>query len=154
MKRVYIGASMLARDQVAAVYNPDLRSRGYDVVSTWAERDESDESARAIARRDFDDLMTADTLVVLVDPPSSSGGLATELGIMLGLRSQAPGLKVYAIGRSRNVFDELADRRFAQWSDFLRWLDVRKQSAARVAVSTEQGGRPTAEPHEIGRAHV
>lgn len=115
--RVYIGGSMNNMARIAAM-NEQVAARGCRVVSSWAFTP-TDRPAVEAARQDYREIMQADLLIVDCTVPSSSGGLNTEVGIALGRP-----IPFVLVGRSRNVFEELAYKMFDTWDECLSWLRV------------------------------
>lgn len=93
-KAIYIAASMGAQ-KAARALKEELILKGFHVTSRWIDMDFSlkpnvldpsyAEFERKWGNQDMEDVRAADTLVVLTDTPSSSGGLHFELGYFLGL---------------------------------------------------------------------
>jgi hypothetical protein len=109
-KNVYVAAP-LTDQAVAARFADSLSRAGLTVVSRWLFNDFS-ARPRALDWRnyvryevewganDLADLRMADTLVVLANGPSTSGGYHVELGYFLG----ANRTNIVVVGERRNVF--------------------------------------------------
>ena len=109
--KIYVAASMPA--QVKAMRLAlELIDSGFLVTSRWLRKDFSDKPDQyerwhdycnyeeLWGEQDLEDLAAADTLVILADSPSSSGGYHVELGFFLG----AGKTNVVVVGDRPNVF--------------------------------------------------
>lgn len=114
--KVYIAASLKAQFQ-AALLALEMQDVGLTVTSSWIRNDFSKKPLspeRAWldyeskwGAKDYEDVMAADTLVLLSDEESSSGGFYVELGIFLGAGKS----NILVVGKRKNVFFYLADIR-------------------------------------------
>jgi hypothetical protein len=147
-KAVYVAASLL--NQAAATQLADqLIAAGFTCTSRWLRRDFSkkptkdDWRARValeeeMGRIDVEDVLSADTLIILANQPSSSGGYHVELGLFLG----AGKTNAIVVGERRNVFYWTEHVRFTHSVDGLvEWL---KDSAHGYV-------EPRYEPFDIGQ---
>jgi hypothetical protein len=72
-----------------------------------------------MGRIDVEDVLSADTLIILANQPSSSGGYHVELGLFLG----AGKTNAIVVGERRNVFYWTEHVRFTHSVDGLvEWL--------------------------------
>jgi len=118
-QNIYLAASLRAQAQAARLAL-QLIDAGFSVTSSWIRKDFSDRPAEIIWRHfaeyeakwcatDLADLRRSDTLVVLADEPSSSGGYHVELGFFLGAGRE----NIVVVGGDRpNVFF---------YADAVRW---------------------------------
>jgi hypothetical protein len=119
-QRIYIAASINAVALAAKLWM-DLEIAGFKIASSWIALDheklkklaaESREDYirihRQMGERDFEDLTVSDTLIVLTDVPSTSGGLHVELGFYLGAKRK----NIIVVGPRPNVFF---------WHPTIRW---------------------------------
>jgi hypothetical protein len=124
---IYIAASLDA--QAAAMRLAlQLIDAGFLVTSRWLRRDFSTRPSEWYKRVPFEmemcdidveDVMRADTLVILTDEPTTSGGLHVELGMFLGANKS----NIVAIGKRLNVFFWHEDVQFMQNVETLvTWL--------------------------------
>ena len=117
-KAVYVAASLL--NQAAAVQLADqLIAAGFTCTSRWLRRDFStrlskdDWRARVALEEemgniDVEDVLRSDTLIILANTPSSSGGYHVELGLFLGANKP----NIIVVGDRPNVFF---------WTDSVRY---------------------------------
>jgi hypothetical protein len=99
----------------------ELRAMGHDVVSRWTERPIlvhlTEQDMKDIAWADYKELLSAGTVVIDCSVPSSSGGLATEIGLALAARKT-----LYIVAPDKNVFCRLATKLFPDWDSFMTFL--------------------------------
>ena len=118
-KKIYVAASVYNLRQ-AKRFARQLIGAKFQVVSSWllanfstrAKLEDWPRYARECERygnSDLADLAAADTLIVLTDVPSSSGGLYCELGYFLGSGKT----NVVVVGQRPNVFF---------FTDTVRWV--------------------------------
>lgn len=117
--RIYVAASLAAQGD-AAKLALQLKDAGFIVTSRWIRADFShminpNEAWAAHKAQqeqwgalDLNDLSDADTLVILANVPSSSGGFHAELGYFLGAGRK----NIIAVGERPNVFF---------WTEDVRW---------------------------------
>ena len=130
--RIYVAASVSAQGSAAALAL-QLVDAGFEVTSRWLRLDPSVRLDRlkdpGAARehfhewgaKDLDDVLSADTMIVLADVPSSSGGYHVELGIFLGLGRK----NIIVVGARPNVFFHLPwIRFFANTLGLVEWLSA------------------------------
>lgn len=102
----------------------ELRAVGHDVVSHWTEWPIlvhlTEQDMYDIAWADYKELMTAGTVVIDCSVPSSSGGLATEIGLALAARKT-----LYIVAPDKNVFARLATKMFPTWDEFMVFLTTK-----------------------------
>lgn len=117
-KNIYVAAPLTQQGE-ASRFALQLMDAGFNVTSRWLRRDFSTkpskdnwESYKALeeemGRIDLEDVLRSDTLIILADKPSTSGGYHVELGIFLG----AGRTNIIAVGNRPNVFF---------WLDNVRW---------------------------------
>jgi hypothetical protein len=116
---IYLAASM-PEQAATSRFALQLIDAGFKVTSSWLRQDFSDkpdqgklwskyaEYEAKWGATDLADLQRADTLVVLANEPSSSGGYWCELGYFLGTGRE----NVVFVGDRRNVF---------AYADAVRW---------------------------------
>lgn len=128
-KNVYVAATIL--NQVEALRLAlELQDAGFHVTSKWlrhkhAGRPTKDDWAAHVADREWygkldrDDLEKSDTLIILADQPSATGGYHVELGYFLGANRS----NIIVVGDRPNVFYWLEDVRYALSTEGLvEWL--------------------------------
>ena len=113
-KSIYIAASM-NNESEARRLALELSSHGFNITSRWLMMDFADRPSRSDSGEpwrkfalfeksmgvvDFQDVTEADTLIVLSDVESSSGGFHVEFGCFLGARKD----NIVVIGQRSNVF--------------------------------------------------
>ena len=109
-KNVYVAAS-LNNQEVALRFSLQLQDAGFQVTSRWLRRDFSKKPTKddwpayvaleeEMGNINLQDLDRADTLVLLADVPSTSGGFCVELGYFLGARRT----NIVVVGERPNVF--------------------------------------------------
>ena len=127
-QKIYVAAP-LPNKVLARKFANELIFAGFGVTSRWLDRDFSrrktldwsasvaiDEEMGAI---DVEDVLMADTLVILANEPSSSGGYHVELGIFLGARKT----NIIVVGERSNVFYWTEHVRFTHGVEGLvEWL--------------------------------
>lgn len=110
-KKIYLAASINNRQEATriALLLSDL---GLEVTSRWLRLDFSSKPDKNVerykwidfeaswGRMDLEDVMAADTLVILSNIPSSTGGYHAELGIFLGKERE----NILVVGGRPNVF--------------------------------------------------
>lgn len=134
MTAVYIAAPIHRRAEMASIAD-ELRACGLEVVSRWHDEDtpiEAElvaEQAREFARRDMDDIDTADTFVVFTEPLASQfehrSGHHIETGIAIAWDKC-----VLLVGHKRNVFHDLPEV-----EHFVSWRAAREALGVPVAVA-------------------
>lgn len=131
-EKIYVAASTRAQ-HAAARLAVEIQQAGFVVTSRWltqnfAEAPKPEHRWRDFvkhslewSRKDLEDLASADTLVVLCDEPSSTGGMHFELGWWIGARR---GNVLLVGGDRRNVFHWLPRMRWTLGTDGLvAWLE-------------------------------
>lgn len=119
-KAIYIAASINAVGQAGALWL-SLQKAGFQVTSSWIaidheeiqqnaalSRDQYVKMHQRMGSQDVFDLNRSDTLIVLTDVPSTSGGLHVELGYFLGTNKR----NIIVVGPRLNVFF---------WHQAIRW---------------------------------
>lgn len=115
--KIYIASFFDTRERLRP-YRDQLWKLGNEVVSTWLDETAKpegmthDEFWRKLAMKDVAEVKSADLLIVDTIDQTPRGGREVELGVALGAFQQK---LVYIVGPVRNVFHELADRRFENW---------------------------------------
>ena len=108
--KVYLAGSFPLRQHLRRI-RTELEAMGYTVTSRWLDVDERPvmgntktwtEYAHKWGVRDYEDVLTADIVVIDLTIPSTSGGTHVELGLALGR-----GKKVLFIGERKTVFHYL-----------------------------------------------
>lgn len=139
-KRVYIAGGSSERLDVGQKWIQRAREAGIGIAFDWTVCKSYDpnwlagfldknvhEAWQNVAKRDFDAVLSADIIWILV-PQQLSEGAATELGIALTARAVANRkVIVVASGESvhRNLFYRLADAQFKSHKsafEYVRWL--------------------------------
>lgn len=139
--KVYIAASLHNRE-AAMVLQRELFCEGFQVTSRWINADFSkkptDVDSQEYAQfekewgmKDFEDVSEADTLVVLADVPSSTGGFHVELGMFLGAGKK----NIVAVGGRPNVFF---------YHDSVKWRPTTEGLAAWLVEETRRERRKSA----------
>lgn len=125
MKNIYLCASFHRQAELRQ-YRETLTQLGYHITSRWLDEagddpTESQSQRRALATRDLEDLMEADTLLAFTETPHSPysrGGRHVEWGIALMLSSLgASGIRLLVIGPEEHIFHSLADARYETFFD-------------------------------------
>jgi len=117
-RNIYVAAS-LNNKEAALRFSLMLQDAGFNVTSGWLRRDFSNMPAKdnweayvaheeEMGRADVEDVLLSDTLIILANTLSSSGGYHVELGVFLG----AGRTNIVAVGSRPNVFF---------WLDSVRW---------------------------------
>ena len=119
-ENIYVAASINAQLE-AARFSLDLQSAGFKVVSSWIRKNHAELAKKAkesdaerisiqkqFGRSDLLDLSNADTLIILTDVPSTSGGLHVELGYFIG----SGRTNIICVGPRVNVFF---------WTEYVRF---------------------------------
>jgi nucleoside 2-deoxyribosyltransferase len=120
-KKIYVAAS-LNNAEGALRLAFDLQKLGLKVTSRWLGHDFSNscrevdwrpymEQEKEWARTDLEDMDAADTLVILSNMASSSGGFHVELGYFIGRKIE----NILVVGNRPNVF---------YWSDNVRYAST------------------------------
>ena len=101
--KVYLAAPFSMAHQVEAQYARDLARRGLPVVSQWHRLPHSTDLSRA-ARRDLEDILEADTFILLANlrPRANRGGRHVEFGFAL-----ARDKRIMVVGARQNLFHYL-----------------------------------------------
>lgn len=106
-KKIFVSAATNNQHQALQVAMR-LMKLGFEVTARWLEFDFNEENSNPRredglnvewGKKDLDDLIAADTLLVLANTPSTSGGYHVELGYFLG-----SGKNIVVFGERRNVF--------------------------------------------------
>jgi hypothetical protein len=116
--KVYLAAPLTSQLE-ALIFAMALQDAGFIVTSRWIKTNFAQkpspgewESWKAFEEKwgemDLEDVRAADTLVILCDKPSTSGGYHVELGCFLG----AGKTNIVAVGGRPNVFF---------WTSTVRW---------------------------------
>jgi hypothetical protein len=127
-KSIYVAAPLPSQLAVRT-FACELVHAGFHVTSRWLTRDFSKRSTLSwsehvaldeeMGRIDVEDVLSADTLIILANQPSSSGGYHVELGLFLG----AGKTNAIVVGERRNVFYWTEHVRFTHSVDGLvEWL--------------------------------
>jgi hypothetical protein len=127
VKRVYIAGGSTERIDVGQKWIQRAREAGIEVAYDWTACDSYDpdwllgwldknvhQAWQGVAKRDFDAVLSADIVWILV-PQQLSEGAATELGIALAARALAGHRMILvASGKSvhRNLFNRLTNAQF------------------------------------------
>jgi hypothetical protein len=127
-KNIYVAAP-LPNQGKAARFALQLQDAGFTVTSSWLRKDFSDKPTSELSgpwieyeshwgNVDVEDVLRSDTVVLLSDEPSSSGGYHVELGIAIGR-----GVNVVAVGGRPNVFFWTKEVRYAsKLEGLVEWL--------------------------------
>jgi hypothetical protein len=124
---VYLAAKFESQLAMAFVRKVLEDSGKYEVVSSWLDETDSDASAFAksgYASRDLNDLDAAELFILDTVDTNIRGGREVEFGYAL-----ANDVPTIVVGPRRNVFHELADEKFASWTDALAYLGVERPEA-------------------------
>ncbi|KKK68988.1 hypothetical protein LCGC14_2938560 [marine sediment metagenome] len=119
--KVYLAARFERRHEIRPVRD-DLWKMGHEVVSTWfdevARREDMpiDTFYKKLALKDIAQIESADLFILDTEIPSERGGKEVEYGYAIG---QFQRIMVWIVGPARNVFHQLADRRFNTWAECL-----------------------------------
>ncbi len=119
--KVYLAARFERRQEIRPVRD-DLWKMGHEVVSTWFDevaRMEDmpiDTFYKKLALKDIAQIESADLFILDTEVPSERGGKEVEYGYAIG---QFQRIMVWIVGPARNVFHQLADRRFDTWHECL-----------------------------------
>ena len=128
-KDIYVAASLLNQEN-ALRFSLRLQDAGFQVTSRWLRRDFSKKPTKddwpayvaleeEMGNINLQDLDRADTLVLLADVPSTSGGFCVELGYFLGARRT----NIVVVGERPNVFFWVDSVRFTTTVEGLvEWL--------------------------------
>lgn len=122
--RIYVASFFDTRARLRP-HADTLWHRGYEVVSSWLNEITkpshmtTEEFWRKLARKDLAEIQSADLVIVDTLDVTPRGGREVEMGYALA-RHQAT--SVWLVGPVRNVFHELADRRFENWVQVLKAL--------------------------------
>jgi hypothetical protein len=126
-KNIYVAAS-LANQYAACRLSLQLIDAGFCATSRWVRRDFSRKPCNWTAfvaleeemgKVNVEDLERADTLVLLSDVESTSGGFHVELGFFLGAKRT----NIVVVGERKNVFFYTEHVRFAATVEGLvEWL--------------------------------
>lgn len=122
--RVYLAAKFEHRERLRPVRD-QIWALGHEVVSTWLDEVAKlpgmteDEFRKKLALKDLTEIRLADLFILCTTPPSERAGKEVEFGAAL---QQFHHKLVWIVGPARNVFHQLADRRFDDWKECLRCL--------------------------------
>ena len=128
-KDIYVAASLLNQEN-ALRFSLRLQDAGFQVTSRWLRRDFSKKPTKddwpayvaleeEMGKMNVENLEAADTLVLLSDVPSTSGGFCVELGYFLGAKRT----NIVVVGERPNVFFWTDSVRFTPTTDGLvEWL--------------------------------
>jgi hypothetical protein len=145
-EKIYVAASVRAQGQATRLA-VELQQAGFTVTGRWLTKNFATVPSRdehwqdwikhclEWSSRDLEDLAAADTLIVLCDERSSSGGMDFELGWWIGAKRRNV---ILVGGERRNVFHWLPQMRWTigteglvdwlkQWSQFGPWSRVKKE---------------------------
>jgi nucleoside 2-deoxyribosyltransferase len=117
--KIYIASFFDTRTRLRP-YRDQLWSLGHEVVSSWLDETAKpagmshDDFWRKLAMKDVAEVKSADLLIVDTMDVTPRGGREVELGVALASFQQK---QVFIVGPVRNVFHQLADRRFDSWDD-------------------------------------
>ncbi len=148
--KVYVAAPVTNQASALKVAL-QLERAGFSVTSRWllfdfstaktAEQnwDSFVERSTAWGNNDLEDLEAADTLVILADKPSTSGGYHVELGFFIGRGSK----NIIAIGGRPNVFF---------WSKTVQYL-ASVDDLVDFLKSSDHGNLPKTDT-ELNRTHT
>ena len=117
-KDIYVAASLLNQEN-ALRFSLRLQDAGFQVTSRWLRRDFSKKPTKddwpayvaleeEMGNIDVEDVLRSDTLIILANTPSSSGGYHVELGLFLGANKP----NIIVVGDRPNVFF---------WTDSVRY---------------------------------
>ena len=119
--KVYLAAKFERRHEIRPIRDA-LWKMGHEVVSTWFDevaRMEDmpiDTFYKKLALKDIAQIESADLFILDTEVPSERGGKEVEYGYAIG---QFQRIMVWIVGPARNVFHQLADRRFNTWTECL-----------------------------------
>ena len=128
-KNIYVATTILNQGEALRLAS-ELQRAGFNVTSRWLEHDHSgrptkdDWAAHVMDREwygnlDLEDLEMSDTLIILADKPSATGGYHVELGYFLGANRS----NIIVVGDRPNVFYWLEDVRYVHCTrDLVEWL--------------------------------
>jgi hypothetical protein len=141
-KNIYVAATIL--NQVEALRLAlELQDAGFHVTSRWLRRKHAGrptkdnwrdyvEDREWAGKLDRDDLKESDTLIILTDQPSATGGYHVELGYFLGANRS----NIIVVGDRPNVFYWLEDVRFTRSVDGLvEWLQSPEHGSVSCATT-------------------
>ena len=128
-KDIYVAASLLNQEN-ALRFSLRLQDAGFQVTSRWLRRDFSKKPTKddwpayvaleeEMGNIDVEDVLRSDTLIILANTPSSSGGYHVELGLFLGANKP----NIIVVGDRPNVFYWLKDVRYTLGTEgLIEWL--------------------------------
>ena len=113
---IYIAGKFTARKRLLeASQNFDLRQFGH-IRASWLVNEEDDDPTSSqklvYAVRDQEEVMTADLLILDTLDVSETGGREVEWGMAIAQMA-----KRWLVGPARNVFHELANKKFTNWEE-------------------------------------
>ena len=118
--KIYLAAPFSASHQVEYGYARDLMNWGHIVVSQWHHDVSLLEDLGQAARRDLEDILCADILILLAElqTASNTGGRHVEFGFAL-----ARNKRVMVVGSRQNLFHYLPNvETFPTWKQCLDFL--------------------------------
>jgi hypothetical protein len=127
--RIYIAGKFSSRHRLRQ-YKQVLKDRGYDVLSTWIDKDGDDASlaptlelCKAEAERDKYEVFNSNIFILDTFDESSSGGREVELGMAAEqAMSDRKGKYILIVGPVRNVF-HATHARFENWEELLNNIE-------------------------------
>ena len=117
--KIYLACKFERRHEMRPVRDL-LWEMGHEVVSTWIDEVKRPEAMpiamfnKKLALKDAAQIESADLFILDTQVDSERGGKEVEFGLALG-RFQR--VVIYIVGPARNVFHQLADRRFDTWAE-------------------------------------
>lgn len=115
---IYIAGKYTSKGRLGAI-REQIRRMGYVVSSSWLDEvwrdyDAPDEVRVENAHRDFEEIESAECLIIDTLDESNTGGREVEMGFALH-----KGISVVLVGPERNVFHYIVNKRFESWNECL-----------------------------------
>lgn len=145
---VYLAASWKSQARMRGVRDWLEKDFGYKVQARWLDQQDqgidtdlinkNPERAAECATADISDIVTADTVVLFTDEPSTTGGRHVELGLGIAF-----GKHIVIVGPLENIFQavigitHLPD--FPAFTNYVRRLNAAKERHPATNSKAEQG---------------
>lgn len=134
--KVYLSAQFHRQAEMRQ-YREDLRSVGWNVVSSWIDTEAVGGGPNHMgdvshAIQDIEDMDQADGIILFTGPPYygsleaiARGSRHVEFGMMSGLPSSPSGKVLIVIGEYENVFQKLPEvAQFPSWEAFKNYITL------------------------------
>lgn len=130
--KIYVAGTYASKLDLRPIRDK-IWSLGHEITSSWLDEVSkpasmsADDFRKKLAIKDLCEVASADILIV--DADKMSGGKHVELGFAIG-RFQKQ--LIWFVGNPSNIFYELADGRFRDWNECIKYLEANFHSSVSV----------------------